>query len=500
MSNYPLGVSVIEGVSAGLTPFTSSSKYNIGLLFERERGIAFKPARVLSLQDDRKVFGGLSNNKFGAYITRHIFKNAQNFGAIVYGVRVIDVANSVTASGMFTDGALPVANIFKVWAGQGGLKDMGTWANGLTVKCFPKNHINGVVNKYLFQVTYQGAQVESWEAATWQELITAVNDRSGYVMLEPIDLTKTITDIQTVILSGGVYAKPTDAMYLPVPSETTPTGLACLDSTDIQMVSICEVQTLATAQAGKAYCNAHTNKPLFVYSLPFESTTTIVESFANAMQTATADCSAGYNFWVKTSDEQGGYVWTPSVGVILGAGFIRVAGLNRDLIHFPPAGVESAFIDVVDVSPNALSNTLATLWVKRFSTNVAIYRTGKGFFLWSSRTNSTNNLYQSIHTRRVVSYYVRQLETNLLWVIQKPTTPELKRQAYVSIYSYFLSEYGNGALEQSIPFEQACVISVTQDVNDRKNLLITIDIILTECTESVRINLNRNDNSLVGTI
>lgn len=503
--SIPIGVSLQEGQSTGLSPFVEASKYGIALLMERERGIPNKPLRVTSLQEDRKRFGGVSNDKFGAYVTRNLFKNAANFGAVVYGVRVLDVTGSTVASGNFTNGAGTPVTIFKVWAGQTGYKDPGTWANctsysageGVKVRVFPKGHVNGIVDKYLFEVYYKNRVVESWSASTWNELITSVNDRSYYCFLEPVTLTGDITDIQSVHLSGGTYAAPDEADFYPVPDEENPTGLAVLDNVDIQMVAVTEHFTVDMAQEGRDYCNNHPNRPVYVYNLPYVSTSTVVETFANALQTDLTDCSAGYNFWVQTSDENGGYIWAPSIGVVLGAGYVRVPGLNRDYIHFPPAGLDSVFADVKDISPNNVSIDTATQWVKRFSTNVAIYRPGKGFFLWSSRTNSTNSLYQSVHIRRVTSLYRSTLEDSLLWAVQKPLTPELKRQIYVSVYSYFLGEYGKGALENSIPFDQACVISVTQDELDRKTLRIVIDIILTECTESVRIELNRNDNSLI---
>lgn len=505
MSSVPLGVSLTEGISTGITPFSQAAKYNIGLLMERQRGIPNKAVRVLSLQEDRLLFGDVSAEMFGAYVTRHLFKNAQNFGAIVYGVRILDEDDSDTATGLFTDGGGTPVTIFTVWAGQTGYKDPGTWANctsyaageGVKVRAFPKNHANGVVDKYLFEVFYKNTLVESWEGSTWNDLITQVNDRSNYVFLEPGTLTADITDIQQVHLAGGVYAAPLEADFLAQPDELNPKGLSVFDNVDVQMIACSEHHSVDMAQAGRDYCVGHPNKPIYVYNLPYISTTTEVENFADALQTAVPDCSAGYNFWVRTSDGAGGYVWTPSIGVVLGAGYVRVPGLNRDYIHYPPAGLDSVFLDVVDISPNNVSDALATQWVKRYSTNIAIYRKGKGFFLWSSRTNSTNNLFQSVHIRRLTSYYRKTLEDNLLWAVQKPLTPELKRQVYVSLFAYFLDEYGKGALERSIPFEQACIIDVKQDINDRKVMIVTIDIILTECTESVRIELNRNDNSLI---
>jgi phage tail sheath protein FI len=208
-------------------------------------------------------------------------------------------------------------------------------------------------------------------------------------------------------------------------------------------------------------------------------------------------CSAGYNFWVKTNDEHGSTIWTPSTGVVIGAGFLRIPALNNNQIHYPPAGIDSVFSDVLDITPKIVSESAMEKWVTRYSVNTAKYKKGVGYYLQSSRTLSTNLLYQSIHIRRVTNYFVQQLKDNLEWVIQKPLTPELKRDVYTSLYNYFLTEYSTrGAIEQSIPFEQACVISVEQNKIDRKHLEIVISIILTECSEAVKISLNRNDNSL----
>ena len=508
MSNSrPIGVTINEGVSSGLTPFQETSKHNIGLLMERLRGVPNIAKEVQSLQDDRKVFGGLSNEMYGAYVTRHIFKNSGSFGASVWGIRILDEENSATAMASFTDGASTPNTIFNVYAGQEGHKDPGNWANGsagteegVRVRCFPKGHINGVVDKYMFQIFYNGKNVENWESDTWAGLIGLINSLSFYVYLVPEDLNLDITDIQELYLTGGVYAPPTEAMFLPVEDESEPKGFAAFNDTDVQIISCTEQFSVNMALAGRDYCSLHYNKPLYVYNLPYLSPTSLVESYADALQSGTPNFSAAYNFWVKTSNEEGSQVWVPSLGVILGAGFIRVPETNRGYIHYPPAGIESIFTDVTDIAPRSLNNATLTTWVKRFTTNVAVFRRGKGFFLYSSRTNSTNPLYHSIHVRRQTSLYAKTLEENLLWVIQKPVSPELAREAYVSILSYFRDEYGKGALERSIPFEEACIITTHTDPQDRKTLVIIVDIILTEATEAVRIELNRNDGSLITNI
>jgi hypothetical protein len=123
-----------------------------------------------------------------------------------------------------------------------------------------------------------------------------------------------------------------------------------------------------------------------------------------------------------------------------------------------------------------------------------------GYYVGSSRTYSTNDLYCSVHIRLQTSYYVRALNAMLRFMEQKGNTPELKNQALKALYRYFKSEYDNGALERSVPFDTAyqgiCDKSNNPVGQDRK--LINIDVlwIPTECTESIRLSLQRNDGVL----
>ena len=83
---------------------------------------------------------------------------------------------------------------------------------------------------------------------------------------------------------------------------------------------------------------------------------------------------------------------------------------------------------------------------------------------------------------------------------QKPNTPELKREMLVKLRQYFKTEYDNGALERSVDFDTAyqgiCDNSNNPPGQDRK--LINVDVlwIPTECTESIRLSLQRNDGVL----
>jgi hypothetical protein len=502
-----IGVNVSEGVTNSVVPFIEGSKYNVGLMFERERGVAFKPIEVSSLSEDVLKFGQAWNTQtygFGGVVMRHLFKNASpNSGVNVLGVRVVGAGSVPASNSLMGGGAVTSEKILKVFAGQQGLKDVGDWANNtIKITVLPKNHIQGSYNNYTFKVytdlnTGFYSLSETFSESTWEALISKINLLSNYVMCEPKNLAAPFTDAQTFYLNGGIYVKPDEIEYNYSPDELMPSGLACFDNLDIQILAVADLTSLESVLKVSDYANnIHKNKPIHIFNLPMESTTQVIETFADALQTQQSSSSVGYNFWVKTFGDFGGTLWTPSIGVIIGAGYLRVPALYGNQIHYPPAGIDSVFKDVLDVTPNTITDETKTKWVQRFTTNVVKHRKGFGYYLFSSRTFSTNILYQSVHIRRVTNYFVSQLQNNMEWVIQKPITPELQREVYASLYNYFLGEYGNGAIEQSIPFEKACIISVGQNKIDRKILNVTISIILTECSEAVNIQLNRNDNSL----
>jgi len=92
------------------------------------------------------------------------------------------------------------------------------------------------------------------------------------------------------------------------------------------------------------------------------------------------------------------------------------------------------------------------------------------------------------------------LNAKLRFAEQKPNTPELKREILVECSTFFKTEYDNGALERSVPFDTAytgiCDKSNNPVTQDRKLLNVDILWIPTECTESIHLSLQRNDGVL----
>lgn len=605
-----VGVTVQEGVANGVTPFVEASKFSIGLLMERERGLANTPVMVTSLQEDRIRFGGITSDMYGAIMTKNLFNNAGVYGAEVHGVRIIDDVNSKAAFGILKDGskdplitqehvtdpaagqgsvddillgtltqgdilyiycgtdkvqvtvgadtthetvlaAIKVAilaeisanptgawavnyadstvvahvvepahaaylritgnvnliftyyldyvstdAIIKFWAGQLGSKDLGTWGNNLSIVCSPKSGVNGV---YTLNVYYKSALKETFQALTWAALITSVNTSSYYIYAEPINTAlATLDDTQTVAFIGGVYVAPVEADFYGVADPKA--GLNLLDGEDVQIIANTEHHTLTMAQQGEIYATNRANC-VYIANLPYLADTAVVISFATALQKDTPSFINGYDFWVKTTDDEGTPIWAPAIGCILGAGYVRTPNMSRGNVWIPPAGLDSVLADVSDITPRINDQTTINLYVQRYTTNVAVFRKGKGFFIFSSRTYSTNPLYHSIHVRRMTNWLVGTIKDNTLFAAQKPLTLSLRRELVVSLTMYMKGVYADGGLENSIPFEEACQVICDKTNNppsqDRKMLNVDIQWIPVECTEAVTIRLNRNDGILI---
>lgn len=313
-------------------------------------------------------------------------------------------------------------------------------------------------------------------------------------------VTKRDDQVYTATLAGGTDGEVVESDFYPIESTTDPKGLACFDGYDVQIIACTEFHSLSMAKVLNEYLKDKKN-PIGVINLPLNADEGTAELYALELQTNQTSFLAGaYMGWCKVPDENGNGVLIPAIGPILGAAYIRTPYLQGDFIHIPPGGIDSLFNNVLEVIPARLSQNSINKLVQQFSCNIIQYVENTGYYVGSSRTYSTNNLYASIHVRMQTSYYLRALNSKMRFLEQKPNTPELKREALVELNQFFKTEYDNGALERSIDFDQAyqgiCDKSNNPSTQDRKILNIDVLWIPTECTESVRISLQRNDGIL----
>lgn len=303
-----------------------------------------------------------------------------------------------------------------------------------------------------------------------------------------------------VTLAGGANGSVVESDFYPVHSASSPKGLACFDGFDIQILATTEFHSLTMAKQLNAYLEEWGN-PIGVINLPLNADEGTAELYAMELQTNGRSFLAGaYMGWCKVADEKGTLQLLPVIGAVLGAAYIRTPYLQGDFIHIPPGGYDSLFNSVVEMLPARLSQSTINKCVQQFSCNIIQYVENTGYYVGSSRTYSTNDLYCSVHIRLQTSYYVRALQQSMHFLEQKPNTPELKNMALKELYRYFKNEYDNGALERSVPFDTAyqgiCDQSNNPIGQDRKLINIDVMWIPTECVESVRISLKRNDSIL----
>lgn len=306
--------------------------------------------------------------------------------------------------------------------------------------------------------------------------------------------------VYTATLASGADGTVTESDFYPIKSTASPKGLACFDGCDIQILAVTEFHSLSMAKQLNAYLNEW-GGPIGVINLPLNADEGTAELYAIELQTPERSFMAGaYYGWCKVPDENGNELLIPSIGPVLGAGYVRTPYLQGNFIHIPPAGLDSLFHNVIDMIPSKLSQAVINKCVQQFSCNIIQYAENIGYYVGSSRTYSTNDLYCSVHIRQQTSYYVRALLQSMRFLEQKPNTPELKNSALKELRRFFKTEYDNGALENSVSFDEAykgiCDLSNNPKGQDRK--LINIDVlwIPTECVESIRLALQRNDGIL----
>lgn len=309
--------------------------------------------------------------------------------------------------------------------------------------------------------------------------------------------------VYTATLSGGADGDVVESDFYPVESATDPKGLACFGGFDVQILACTEFHSLSMAKVLNEYLKTQKN-PVGVINLPLSADEGTAELYATELQTEGISYLAGaYMGWCKVPDENGNAILIPAIGPVLGAAYVRTPYIQGDFIHIPPGGIDSLFNNVLEVIPARLQQSTKNKLVQQLSCNVIQYVENLGYYVGSSRTYSTGKLYSSIHVRMQTSYYLRALNSKMRFLEQKPNTPELKREALVSLQTFFKTEYDNGALERSIPFSKAyegiCDRSNNPVTQDRKLLNIDVNWIPTECTESVHVSLLRNDSTLTTT-
>jgi len=606
-----IGVTTEERVINAFNLGSDISTRNIGLLVERQRGVANKAILVNNLKEDKRIFGDHDPNMYSSYVVETLLNNTGGYSANLYQVRLVGAgsksaktkvqngnvnsqtftsattqnadatqgqidelevtnveigdsfditvsattplynyndtftatttsANDVlvgikalldtfyatlppadqpttaivggklvitspvnatfTTSTSTTNSALLAEDIFEVVAGRQGEEDMGVWGNDLRTRVYPIGHVNGSPDGYKMEVFYKGYLVETYisDGTDWQSLVDAINQRSEFVMVNPIDLTKVLNVVFDASFSGGVYNAPTATDFEPKYNSVTqePEGMAIFEGVDVQILACPEIFSVTYAKL----CDDFARKILkfFVFNLPYLATESVIQSYYNALFSPDQSFCAGYLNWAEVpADQNGNKIWIPSIGYVLGSGYIRKAGLYNGYVWTPPAGIETNSKGIFRFTHDNLSEDTLGRYVKKWRCNVVKYVKNVGFCTWSSRTYSNNTLFESIHVRLETNWIIANVKVRNEKFIQRINTPSLQKDMKTDNLIWFKNLYEQGGIERSIKFEDAVIISVETLKENRKEMELEIAWIPPECIEHIHIKVSRNDGILI---
>lgn len=482
--SYNVGLEIQEKVAEGISPFREPAKRNIGVIFARERGKLGEAIPIFSEDEDLINFGTeTTTGGRGFFVMRNFLKNVQNYPFTMYCVRIAGAATAVASGTATMDGKTLTAT-----AGNQNVQDKGDWANGMQVKIHsygqadPKNWVSEVI--------YKGKVVETLFGSTLSALIAEVSRRSNYFILSTsADILNTITaTTATITLANGVYAAPVEADFQ--------TALSLFDTLNVQLIANTEFNTNTSGTIGKSYVEGRKDC-MYLHFTILNPTNAELQTLSDLLVSPNQSWVAIYNIWAKVSSVLQGSVIIPAIGHVLGAAFIRTPAIQGDYVHIPPAGIDSSFNDYIDIYPKNVSRANLNLWTKSYYVNTAKFSEGRGYYVATSRTVSSNKLYHSIHIRMFTNYLVKALEQNLDFALQKPISKELNKQMQASLNGFFRTQYENGALLNTLPFNEVCKIVVGKPTStDRKVLNVTIEYVPTEVGEAVVLFLNRADDLL----
>ena len=392
-------------------------------------------------------------------------------------------------------------DIFEVVAGRGGDEDAGDWGNSLRVRVYPINHPNGSSDGYKMEVFYQGYLVENFisNGTNWQTLVDIVNQNSEYVLINAINLSVALElGVFDSALSGGVYVAPTqqnfDPKYNAVTGEAE--GLAIFEGVDVQILACPEVFSPSFVKLCDDF--ARTNLKFFVFNMPYLANESVLETYYNALFTPDQSFIGGYLNWVEVpADSNGNKIWIPSIGYVLGAGYIKKAGLYNGYVWTPPAGTETNAKGIFRITHDTLSEDTLSRFIKKWRCNVMKFVKNVGFCTWSSRTYSNNPLFESIHIRLETNWIIQNLKIRNEKFLQRLITPSLYKEQRTDNLIWFKNIYEQGGIERSISFADAVVITIEQSKENRKETEMEIAWIPPECNEHIHIKVSRNDGVLI---
>jgi len=491
-----IGIEAIEGTANVQNTQNNIPSRNIGILMERERGVENKPIQIVNNKADKLLFGEHNKTRaYSSYVVESFFNNLAGATPNLIGIRIVGALASAAEA---TVANSTPANVFTVKAGRYGEEDKGDWANNnVTATFYPAGVPGGLTDKESVKISFKGTEIEMFKADTLAKLAERVNAGSNYILMEEIDYSLGITVATTATLTGGVYAAPTESDLIPHYNAVTgvPEGMALFEKTSVNIIACPEVFTTTFAVACKTF--GEIANMLFVNVMLEDAAESDVITMYNAVKDVEQSWIGNYLNWSKVDDGDGGTVWIPATGYFLGAGYARVAYLDGNVVWSVPAGDRTYAKGVVEFSHDELTEATVTKYATQYATNCVYPLENIGSSIWTQRTASLNVLYESIHVRLETDWLVKKIKARHVRFKDRINTTSLRKDIYTDLFMFFKGLYNQGGIENSVAFENAVIITVETEPNNRKGVEIELSWIPPENVEHIITKLNRNDGALI---
>jgi len=329
-----------------------------------------------------------------------------------------------------------------------------------------------IVVQYQPSPTDDLAIVEQWpnqsmESDSPDYCVTQVNQPftgSQYIVLADLSGNVPSGDdnpavVSNQALAGAVENAPTSADFIGDPGAKT--GLYALDTSQVQLVAIPDVHTLAAAgriaavHAALDYC-ANRGDCMFVGSGPDRGTsggvparsladyTQLESDYVNTTETYSAQFQAAkvygalYVPWIQVNDPIGSgpapVRFVPPDGAVMGV-YART-DVERGIFK-APAGSAALVEGALAVSAN-FTDAQHTDLVRNGSVNGIRATSGVGIIVAASRTLSTDTRWWFVDVRLLFNFVKSTLRDGLRFVRQEPNSGALQRSVRLNVVTPFL--------------------------------------------------------------
>lgn len=400
------------------------------------------------------------------------------------------------------------AATYGVKAAQRGVEDPGVWANEysfeFTAPATAPSTRNLTIYKSVKGTDVQvGVQLTGLTEDDWLDRINDSTQGSDFILVTTTGAKTSLPNPQKLSLTGGVDG----ATYVEADSigtSTAGTGIFAFSATNIKTLAYTEVFTPTGAIALDGFLRSSMPFTSGVMNTTKISTVSGVEAYADAAGLGwknvltTWSKVATFKGWETVNAENGrkGKVEVPTVGAIIGAGYLRKMFNATGLPSISVAGQGAEFVGTYGLDVDTYNATDLAYLVGTLGINPVMNISGVGYLARTSRTHSTDPLEYDIHKLRSENYIVDSFQSSLGWIEQLPHVPAT-RAKFVGAMNFFLNDlYNRGMFNQENGYEAAVQIKCDAENNPpavvtARNLIASVGILYVDIIETAYVDVNR---------